>query len=179
MPRLAHSADAAIREHAIVLAAHLRRPAGAGRSSQNRHDADRARCRAPFCAGSADRQARCRTCAGAASICSPTKRCAARPCAVWRPSARRHARASVGRLQPDLTAEEKQDAIATLASRKEYALELLKAVEKKSVPRTDVSAYIARQLNSLGDKQVTDRLRQVWGEVRQSGPQKQQQLAQI
>jgi putative heme-binding domain-containing protein len=76
-----------------------------------------------------------------------------------------------------LTVEEKQDAIATLASRKDYALELLKAVENKSVARTDVSAFIARQMNSLGDKQVTDRLRQVWGEVRQSAPQKLEQLA--
>ena len=32
-----------------------------------------------------------------------------------------------------LTAEEKQDAIATLASRKDYALELLKAVEKRAL----------------------------------------------
>ena len=32
-------------------------------------------------------------------------------------------------------------------------------------------------MNSLGDKQVTDRLRQVWGEVRQSAPQKLEQLA--
>ncbi len=76
-----------------------------------------------------------------------------------------------------LTADEKQDAIATLASRKDYALELLKAMENRAVPRIDVSAYIARQINSLGDKQVTDRLRQVWGEVHQSAPQKLEQLA--
>ena len=77
----------------------------------------------------------------------------------------------------ELTAEEKQDAIATLSSRKEYALELLNALEKKQIPRSEISAYTARQLNSLGDKQVTDRVRQVWGEVRQSAPQKLQQLA--
>jgi putative heme-binding domain-containing protein len=76
-----------------------------------------------------------------------------------------------------LTAEEKQDAVATLASRKEYALELLKAVESKIVPRTDISAYIARQIHSLNDKEVTERLGQVWGEVRQSAPQKNEQLA--
>ena len=77
-----------------------------------------------------------------------------------------------------LTADEKQGMrSATLASRKEYALELLNAVDKKTIPRADVSAFIARQLNSLGDKQVTDRLRQVWGEVRQSAPQKLEQLA--
>ena len=77
----------------------------------------------------------------------------------------------------ELTSEEKQDAIATLASRREYALALLQAVEKKTVARSDVSAYIARQLYALNDKQVSERLRQVWGEVRDSAPEKQKQLA--
>jgi putative heme-binding domain-containing protein len=76
-----------------------------------------------------------------------------------------------------LSTEEKHDAIATLSSRKDYALELLAAVEKKSVARSDISAYVARQLHSLGDKQVSDQLRQVWGEVRESTAQKQEQLA--
>jgi putative membrane-bound dehydrogenase-like protein len=76
-----------------------------------------------------------------------------------------------------LTAEERQDAVATLASRKEYALALLDAVAKKVVPRTDVSAYVARQLHALGDRQVTERLRQVWGEVRATAPDKREQLA--
>jgi putative membrane-bound dehydrogenase-like protein len=79
-------------------------------------------------------------------------------------------------VYPNLTTEEKQDAIATLASRKEFALELLKAVEAKAVPRGDVSAYIARQIFALGDKQLSERLRQVWGEVRSTAPQKQEQL---
>src|SRR5439155_22782248 len=77
----------------------------------------------------------------------------------------------------DLTPEEKQDAIATLASRKEYALALLDAVEKKVVPRSDVSAYAARQMYALGDPKVTERLRQVWGEIRDTAPQKKEQMA--
>jgi putative membrane-bound dehydrogenase-like protein len=85
--------------------------------------------------------------------------------------------AKVLAIYNDLTIEEKQDAVATLAARKEYALELLKAVESKTVPRTDVSAYIARQISALNDKEVSDRLGQVWGEVRQSAPQKKEQLA--
>ena len=84
--------------------------------------------------------------------------------------------AKVLALYKEMSAEEKQDAIATLASRKEYALELLKAIEKKDVARTDVSAYIARQLYSIGDKQLTDRLHLVWGDVRSSGPQKLEQM---
>lgn len=77
----------------------------------------------------------------------------------------------------DLTAEEKQHAIATLASRKEYALALLDAMEKKTIARVDVSAFTARQLHTLNDKRVSDRLRAVWGEVRDTAPQKQKQLA--
>ncbi len=80
-------------------------------------------------------------------------------------------------VYPKLMAEEKQDAIATLASRKDFALELLQAVEKKVVARGDVSAYTARQLHALGDPQVRARLRQVWGEVRDTAPDKKKQLA--
>jgi putative membrane-bound dehydrogenase-like protein len=80
-------------------------------------------------------------------------------------------------VYPDLTVEERQDAVATLASRKEYALQLLQAVEKKTVPRLDVSAFVARQLHALGDPQVREHLRQVWGEVRETAPDKQKQLA--
>jgi putative heme-binding domain-containing protein len=80
-------------------------------------------------------------------------------------------------VYPDLTGEEKYDAVTTLASRKEYALALLTAVEKKSVAKTDLSAFVARQLHTLGDKQVSERLRQVWGEVHDSNPEKQKALA--
>jgi putative heme-binding domain-containing protein len=80
-------------------------------------------------------------------------------------------------VYPDLTGEEKQDAVSTLASRKDYALELLRAVEKKEVARADISAFVARQLHALNDKQVSDKLRQVWGDVRDTAPEKQKQLA--
>jgi putative heme-binding domain-containing protein len=77
----------------------------------------------------------------------------------------------------DLTIEEKQDAIATLASRKAYAMVLLDAVKTRRVPRGDISAYVARQLHALHDQQVSAQLRQVWGEVRDTAPEKQKQLA--
>src|SRR5207245_1414710 len=80
-------------------------------------------------------------------------------------------------VYPKLTTEERQDAIATLASRKGYALALLRAVEKKRVARADISAYVARQIYALGDRQLRERLRRVWGAVRDSAPEKQKQLA--
>ncbi|MCI0703702.1 MAG: c-type cytochrome, partial [Planctomycetia bacterium] len=77
----------------------------------------------------------------------------------------------------ELTTDEKQDAVATLASRKEYALPLLDAVEAKKIPSGDISAFVARQLFALGDAKVTERLKQVWGEVRETAADKQKQLA--
>ncbi len=77
----------------------------------------------------------------------------------------------------EFAAEEKQDAVATLASRKEYAAALLEAVEQKRIPSADISAYVARQLHALGDERIRDRLRQCWGEVRDSAPDKKKQLA--
>lgn len=78
---------------------------------------------------------------------------------------------------PKLTTAEKQDALATLASRKSYVLALLDAIEKKAVPPGDISAYLARQLYLMNDKTVTDRLRKVWGDVRERAPEKQDQIA--
>lgn len=75
-----------------------------------------------------------------------------------------------------LTEAEKADAIATLASRKDYALALLDAVEKKRVPRGDVTAYAARQIFALGDTNVAKRLSEVWGTVREANPNKQGQI---
>jgi putative heme-binding domain-containing protein len=77
----------------------------------------------------------------------------------------------------ELTAEEKQDAVVALATRKEYALTLLDAVARDVVPRSDISAYVARQLHTLGDMQVREQLRHVWGEVRDTSPKKKEQLA--
>ena len=69
---------------------------------------------------------------------------------------------------------EKQFAISTLASRPQYALEFLTAMELKKVPRRDLSAFSARQLEALGDQQVSRRLKEVWGELRATSKVKQQ-----
>jgi putative heme-binding domain-containing protein len=78
---------------------------------------------------------------------------------------------------PRFTTEEKRDAVATLAARKETAAAMLGAMERKAIPSTDVSAFVARQLYSLNDKEISDRLRTVWGEIRDTPADKQKQLA--
>ncbi|MGE3803226.1 MAG: c-type cytochrome [Gemmataceae bacterium] len=78
-----------------------------------------------------------------------------------------------------MSLEEKQDTVGTLSARPAFALALLDAVEAKKLPRTDVSAFAARQIYSLGDAKVVDRLRKVWGEVRETPKQKQEQIVQL
>jgi putative membrane-bound dehydrogenase-like protein len=80
-------------------------------------------------------------------------------------------------LYAEFDADEKRDAIATLAGRKEYAAALLDAVAAKTVPRADISAFVARQLHALGDAAIDRQLREVWGEIRESSAKKQEQIA--
>jgi putative heme-binding domain-containing protein len=70
------------------------------------------------------------------------------------------------------TDAEKTDAVQTLASRPGYALAMLDAVEKGTVARTDISAFTARQLLGLNNKEVTERLTKVWGVVRPAAKDK-------
>jgi len=80
------------------------------------------------------------------------------------------------KIYPRLNREEKADAIATLASRKDFVLPLLEAVEKGTIPRGDISAFTARQIYALNDATVTQRLRVVWGEVRDTEADKQKAI---
>ena len=61
---------------------------------------------------------------------------------------------------------ERADAILTLASRPAFALALLDAIDRERIPRRDISAFTIRQLQSMKDDQVNERLAQVWGAVR-------------
>jgi len=71
---------------------------------------------------------------------------------------------------------QRQDAITALAARPASALALLNAVEKGTVPAADISAFIARQLDALGDQRVSGKLRKVWGTIRRTSREKQAQL---
>ena len=74
--------------------------------------------------------------------------------------------AAILRAYPAFTAGEKADAVQTLAGRPAFALALLDAVAKGAVPRTDVSAFTARQLLALNNKEVAAKLATAWGTVR-------------
>ncbi|MFL5342034.1 MAG: PVC-type heme-binding CxxCH protein [Gemmataceae bacterium] len=72
----------------------------------------------------------------------------------------------------DLTDNEKADAIQTLISRPAYAAALLDAVEKGTVPRKDISPVAARQILSMKNPQLSERLAKVWGTIRPASKQR-------
>src|SRR5262249_456980 len=66
---------------------------------------------------------------------------------------------------------------ASRASRPTYALALPEAVEKGPVPRRDIPAYTARQIQALKNKEVSARLAKVWGAVRTASKERSAQTA--
>jgi putative heme-binding domain-containing protein len=72
---------------------------------------------------------------------------------------------------------ERPQLMATLVSRPTFATALLNAIAEKRIPRADISAFDARQIRSLNDAALNKRFAEVWGELRDSTPDKQQLIA--
>ena len=70
---------------------------------------------------------------------------------------------------------ERAAVIKTLASRPSFARALLDQMAAGAIPRADLGAAQARQIRSFGDRELTERLADVWGELRDS-PQEKQEL---
>ena len=68
--------------------------------------------------------------------------------------------------------DSRQDALQTLSSRVTWGTSLIDAVESNQIPRKDVSAFTARQLQSLGDRQLSERITKTWGEMRTTSDDK-------
>ena len=66
--------------------------------------------------------------------------------------------------------EAKRDALVTLASRRSYAVALMAAVEKKTIPAKVLSADVVRQLRALNDDTLNSKIEQFWG-VSRSTPE--------
>ncbi len=71
-----------------------------------------------------------------------------------------------------LTPGERRTAMATLASRPESALAMLRAVESKQIASTDLSADLVRQLQNLKNAEVNRLLAATWGTVRETAADK-------
>jgi putative heme-binding domain-containing protein len=63
-----------------------------------------------------------------------------------------------------------------LASRPAFARALLDQIAAGKVPREDLSAFHARQIRSLGDPGLTERLSQVWGVSRDSDADRRERV---
>ncbi|MCA9020907.1 MAG: DUF1080 domain-containing protein, partial [Planctomycetaceae bacterium] len=72
---------------------------------------------------------------------------------------------------------EKRDALNTLASRADYAHQLVAAVEAKEIASKDLSAEIIRQLGNLKDQSLNEKIGKVWGIVRESAEDKKKLIA--
>ncbi len=66
--------------------------------------------------------------------------------------------------------EAKRDAMATLASRRSYAVALMAAVKKKTIPAKVLSADVVRQLRALNDDTLNSNIGRLWG-VSRSTPE--------
>ncbi|MBI1830728.1 MAG: c-type cytochrome, partial [Planctomycetes bacterium] len=69
---------------------------------------------------------------------------------------------------PGFDTDERRDALNTLASRPGYARAMLDAVAVKKLAASDVSADIVRQLRNLKDADISKRINETWGVVRDS-----------
>jgi putative membrane-bound dehydrogenase-like protein len=78
---------------------------------------------------------------------------------------------------PTLAPAERRAALATLCSRPMYAMELLRAVERKEIAGTDLTADLVRQIEYLNSEEVTTLLKSVWGSVRETEADKAAAIA--
>ncbi|MGV3486255.1 MAG: PVC-type heme-binding CxxCH protein [Planctomycetaceae bacterium] len=69
--------------------------------------------------------------------------------------------------------------IAALASRETFAAELIDAIARGSIAKTELSAFDVRQIRSFGNDALNARLAQAWGETRESPLEKKQAMAEL
>ena len=74
---------------------------------------------------------------------------------------------------------ERPQLLATLVSRPTFGAPLLAAVGAGKIPRTDLTAFHARQIRSFNDPALDRKLAEVWGELRESAADKQQLIAKL
>jgi putative heme-binding domain-containing protein len=79
-------------------------------------------------------------------------------------------------LYSQLAKGAQEDAVATLVSRAPFAQKLFDAVESGKIARSDVHAFHVRQMVSLNDKELVERINQSWGKVGTSSQEQQQAI---
>jgi putative membrane-bound dehydrogenase-like protein len=77
----------------------------------------------------------------------------------------------------DFAPADRPQLIAALVSRPNLAGMLLDAVESGHIPRSDLTAFHARQIHGFNDDTLNKRLTAVWGEIHDSSADKRQRIA--
>lgn len=62
----------------------------------------------------------------------------------------------------------RQAALQTLASRASWAKALMVELESGKIARTEITAFTARQIHSLGDRQLSKDVERLWGPIRET-----------
>jgi putative membrane-bound dehydrogenase-like protein len=62
--------------------------------------------------------------------------------------------------------------MSLLVSRRSFAAHMLDAIDRGKIPRSDLSAYQVRQIHSLGDPELSRKVSEVWGEIRETPAEK-------
>lgn len=74
---------------------------------------------------------------------------------------------------------ERTTVIDTLVSRPSFAKELLKEMAANKIPKTDLSAFHARQIAAFKDEALSKQLVEVWGELRESAADKKELIEKV
>jgi putative membrane-bound dehydrogenase-like protein len=69
--------------------------------------------------------------------------------------------------------------LAVLASRPTFAKAFLQAIVEDKIPRTDLTAFLARQIHDYKDAELEKLLKQTWGEFRDSPAEKKAEIAKL
>jgi putative heme-binding domain-containing protein len=84
--------------------------------------------------------------------------------------------AAILAVYDSLDGSEKRDALNTLASRAAFAQPLLAAIAQGTIPRNALTAEIIRQLRNLKNAGIDADLQKVYGVIRESSADKQQEI---
>ena len=76
-------------------------------------------------------------------------------------------------------APERPKVVAMLVSRKSFADQLVSAIEKGNIAAEELTAFDVRQIRSLGDGELFQRVTKVWGEVRDSTADKMARIKKL
>ncbi len=74
---------------------------------------------------------------------------------------------------------ERPTVIDTLVSRPSFAKALLKDMAEGKIPRADLTAFHARQINAFKDEALSKQLVEVWGELRESAADKKELIEKV